>query len=155
MVTRRKARRNYLQSKGVRSGLEDRMQEYLDDKGVKYQYEEILLEYYLKERGICMDCESHNIHSKHTYKPDFYLPDYGYYIETKGRFLGKDRTKHRAVMEYHPDADIRFVFYRDDWMTGGKKKRYSDWCISKDIPYFVRVPKTTKREEILLPDEWL
>jgi len=32
------------------------------------------------------------------------------YIETKGRFLAKDRTKHILVQEQYPDIDLRFIF---------------------------------------------
>lgn len=153
-MTRRKSRRAALDALGVRSGLEDNMKKELEARGIKYTYEEVILDYFLKEKGICMDCEGHNIYSSHKYTPDFYLPDYNIYIETKGRFLGKDRTKHRAIQEFHPDADIRFVFYREGWLTKDKKTSYTGWCEGKKIPYFIRVPGTTKREEVLLPDDW-
>ena len=35
------------------------------------------------------------VHKK--YLPDFYLVDYGFYIEFKGYFTGSDRTKHILV----------------------------------------------------------
>ena len=36
----------------------------------------------------------------------------GIIIESKGRFLAKDRKKHLLIKDQHPNLEIRFVFSR-------------------------------------------
>jgi len=154
---RRDKRATLLKTKGVRSGFEDQMQIWLKEKKIAYEYEKHTFHYFLKEKGVCLDCDGTNVYSSHAYTPDFYLPEYDIYIETKGRFLGKDRTKHKAVKEFNPGLDIRIVFQRDDYLTKLRKTSYTKWCDSHDIPSFVRIlPAPTKnREEAFLPEDWL
>jgi len=68
------------------------------------------------------------------------------FLETKGRFVAKDRSKMLAVKKQHPLLDIRMVFMRDNVITEGKQKlTYSEWCEKNDIPYCVKE----------IPDSWL
>jgi len=62
------------------------------------------------------------------YRPDFQLSN-GVYIETKGRFMTKDRQKHVLIQEQHPDVDLRFVFSRSRaTLYKGSKTTYAQWC---------------------------
>lgn len=81
---------------GYRSGLEKAIMEYLSNRGVPFTY------------------ESHRIPftdpaKRRTYTPDFILPN-GIVIESKGRFLSKDRQKHILIRQQHPELELRFVF---------------------------------------------
>jgi len=139
---------------GFRSGLEKRMADELNKRGIQFEFEQAQIPYFKQaHHHKCKECGSENIYSLHNYHPDFYLPEYGFYIETKGRFLGADRKKHVAI-QATTDIDVRFVFQKNDYLTKKKKQTYTGWCDSKGLPYFVIVTKTKKREEQLLPEEW-
>ena len=80
-----------------RSGLEERVAKQLNDLKVLFEYETLKINYKKPERLAY-------------YRPDFILPN-GIIIEAKGRFLTKDRKKHRLIKEQFGDKyDIRFVF---------------------------------------------
>jgi len=66
------------------------------------------------------------------YTPDFILTGKNkkIYIETKGRFLAKDRTKHLLVQSQYPELDLRFVFTNPNAkLYKGSKTTYGEWCI--------------------------
>ena len=110
----------------------------------------------LTEDKIKFDYESRKIKYKKydtiptcTYTPDFPLVKKDgslMYLETKGRFLSADRSKHLRVKKEHPDLDIRFVFQYDNWLTKTKTSKYSDWCIKKGFKYTVGTS---------IPKEWM
>lgn len=81
---------------GFRSGLESKVADELRAQGVPVRFEQLKIEYEIPTK-------------KHKYTPDFELPN-GIIIETKGRFLSKDRAKHLLVKAQHPEIDLRFVF---------------------------------------------
>ena len=114
-----------------RSGLEKRTADFLNKRKVKFRYEEVKLKWQdLRMR---------------TYTPDFVLSN-GIIIETKGRFISSDRTKHLFVKSQHPDLDIRFVFSNPKAkLYKGAKSSYGDWCDKHGFQY--------ARETI--PVEWL
>ena len=114
-----------------RSGLEKRTADFLNKRKVKFQYEEVKLKWQdLRMR---------------TYTPDFVLSN-GIIIETKGRFISSDRTKHLFVKSQHPDLDIRFVFSNPKAkLYKGAKSSYGDWCDKHGFKY----AKET------IPIEWL
>jgi hypothetical protein len=114
-----------------RSGLEKRTADFLKKRKVKFQYEEVKLKWQdLRMR---------------TYTPDFVLSN-GIIIETKGRFISSDRTKHLFVKTQHPELDIRFVFSNPRAkLYKGAKSSYGDWCDKHGFQY--------ARETI--PVEWL
>lgn len=119
-------------SKGLRSGLEEAVNSQLIKNGIDGEYEHHIIEYVIPE-------------SKHTYKPDFRLPN-GIFIETKGRFLKEDRKKHLLIKEQHPHLDIRFVFtYPNGKLYKGSKTTYAQWCDK----YGFKWSKGT------IPEEWL
>lgn len=104
-----------------RSGLEKRTADFLNKRKVKFQYEEVKLKWQdLRIR---------------TYTPDFVLSN-GIIIETKGRFISSDRTKHLFVKSQHPDLDIRFVFSNPKAkLYKGAKSSYGDWCDKHGFQY--------------------
>ena len=114
-----------------RSGLEKRTADFLNKRKVKFRYEEVKLKWQdLRMR---------------TYTPDFVLSN-GIIIETKGRFISSDRTKHLFVKAQHPELDIRFVFSNPRAkLYKGAKSSYGDWCDKHGFQY--------ARETI--PVEWL
>jgi hypothetical protein len=116
---------------GYRSGLEHQLSLYLDEHKVKYNYENIKIEW--------------EDLAYRTYTPDFILYN-GIIIETKGRFLAADRRKHVAIKKQHPKLDIRFVFTNSRAkLSKGAKSSYADWCIKHGFRYYDRI----------IPEDWL
>lgn len=139
MVTRRK---KPLSSSGVglkygfRSGLEEKVAEFLTSKGVKFTFETLKVPYVKPE-------------TKHTYTPDFIL-DNGIIIETKGRWLLDDRKKHLLIRKQHPNLDIRILFQNANAkISKGSKTSYADFCEKHNIPYAHReIPEAWLKEEL-------
>lgn len=119
----------------LRSGLEKRTAEYLDQNKVEYEYESMIIEYVVPAKV-------------HKYKPDFILLKNGIIVEAKGRFDAATRQKMAYVIEQNPDRDIRLLFMRDNTITKSSKTKYSDWCEKRGIKYHV-----SSNGEI--PKEWL
>jgi hypothetical protein len=96
-----------------KSKLEKGMGCLLETAGIPFSYEPTRLPY-LK---------------KHHYTPDFWLDEQNFFIETKGRFLPQDRTKHLLVRELNPHIDIRFVFQQPNNKLSKKSQTtYAEWC---------------------------
>lgn len=107
---------------GFRSGLEEKVAEFLTSKGVKFTFETMKIPYVKPE-------------TKHTYSPDFIL-DNGIIIETKGRWLLDDRKKHLLIRKQHPNLDIRILFQNANAkIRKGSKTSYADFCEKHGIPY--------------------
>lgn len=86
---------------GRRSVFEKDMELLLDKAGVEHEFEPEVIPYEVSETR--------------KYTPDFRVVTKSgkvFYIETKGRFLAKERKKHLLLQKQRPDLDIRFVFYR-------------------------------------------
>jgi len=116
---------------GFRSGLEEQLHASLQERGVDGEYEQHKINYTIPE-------------SKHTYTPDFRLPN-GIYVETKGRFVTDDRKKHLLIKQQHPHLDIRFVFQNSkNKIRKGSKTTYADWCTKYGFQF---ADKT-------IPEEW-
>jgi hypothetical protein len=116
---------------GFRSGLEEQLHASLQERGVDGEYEQHKINYTIPE-------------SKHTYTPDFRLPN-GIYVETKGRFVTEDRKKHLLIKQQHPHLDIRFVFQNSkNKIRKGSKTTYADWCTKYGFQF---ADKT-------IPEEW-
>lgn len=104
----------------------------------------------LKRKGVPHEFEAHTIHflqpaRKARYTPDFVLPN-GIIIETKGRFVTKDRQKHLNVKEQHPDLDIRFVFSNPQTrISKTSSTTYAMWCHKHGFQYAAKS----------IPDAWL
>lgn len=107
---------------GFRSGLEEKVAEFLTSKGVKFTFETMKITYVKPE-------------TKHIYTPDFIL-DNGIIIETKGRWLLDDRKKHLLIRKQRPDLDIRILFQNANAkISKGSKTSYADFCEKNGIPY--------------------
>ena len=126
---------------GFRSGLEERNAEALGKTGASFAFEDHKIEYVRPER-----------HSKYT--PDFRIftrPDgtprsQPLIIETKGRFLQKDREKHLLIKRQHPELDIRFVFSNPNArISKTSKTTYAAWCEKHGFQYAKEV----------IPQAWL
>ena len=110
---------------GYRSGLEDKIAEYLNNHSVSFLYEKVKIEW--------------EDLAYRTYTPDFIL-DNGIIIETKGIFTVADRRKHLCVQQQHPKLDIRFVFENSNRkLYKNAKSTYAQWCIKYDFRYYNRI----------------
>ena len=120
---------------GYRSGLEEAVSAQLKELGIPFEYELHVLKYTVPERLA-------------KYTPDFVLPN-GIVVETKGRFVTADRTKHRLIKEQFPDLDIRFVFSNPNSTIGKKSKTtYAMWCDRLGIQYAkARIPVEWTKEK--------
>jgi hypothetical protein len=113
-----------------RSKAEKEFANVLADAKIKFEYEPNRIPYVVSK----------------TYLPDFYLVDYGFYIEFKGYFKPSDRTKHKLIKEQHPLIDIRFVFMdANKKLNKTSKTSYGFWCDQHGF----------KWAENKIPDEWL
>lgn len=109
---------------GYRSGLEETVANYLQDRNISFEYEDKAntIKYIVPAKG-------------HTYLPDFKLPN-GIIVETKGRFLLADRKKHELIKQQHPEIDIRIVFSNSKTrISKSSKTTYGMWCEKVGIPY--------------------
>jgi hypothetical protein len=104
-----------------RSGLEDRLGEFLRERGVEFSYEEDILEY--------------NVPAKvGKYKPDFRIKEI--YLETKGRFTSEDRKKMLFVFRSNPGLNLLMVFPKpNNTITRRSKTTYWMWCDKNGIPW--------------------
>lgn len=126
-----KLRRRALKA-GYRSGLEEDTAKFLKKNKVSFQYELLKIKWTdLRIR---------------TYTPDFVLPN-GIIIETKGRFIASDRSKHLTIRKQYGDTyDIRFIFSNSKArLYKGSKTTYAMWC---DKHGFLYADKE-------IPQEWL
>jgi len=118
---------------GYRSGLERDIGCQLNTSKVRWSFESERIPYTPKER---------------TYTPDFILKGQAIkiYIESKGRFLPADRSKHLLIQKQHPDLDIRFVFSNPKQkINKGSKTTYGDWCDKHGFQYATK----------WVPEEWI
>lgn len=115
---------------GYKSGLEEKIAKQIKAKGIEVEYETTFFDY--------IDPMVHKYH------PDFILPN-NIIIETKGRFLAKDRRKHLLIQKQHPEQDIRFVFSNSQSkLSKNSKTTYADWCVKHGFKYADKV----------IPDGW-
>ena len=123
---------------GFRSGLEERIATQLKAAGVPVKYEDPdnRISYRIPERTA-------------RYTPDFILTKKDgtrMVIESKGRLLLGDRTKHLLIKEQFPQIDLRFVFQQPTQkIVKGSKTRYCDWADKHNF----------KWAKGLIPQEWL
>lgn len=105
----------------------------LDKARISYEYEPCAITYEVPART-------------GRYYPDLRIKGAKWYVEIKGRFTSKDRTKHLRVKEAHPEVEVRFLFMADNKINKTSKIRYSDWAKKNGYKYHVG-------KEI--PKEWL
>lgn len=118
---------------GFRSGLEKRIADDLNIKGVPFEYEKLKIEYTIPERQA-------------KYTPDFVLLSNGIICEAKGIFDAQDRKKHLLIKQQHPHLDIRLVFSRAAApIYKGSPTTHSAWAEHHGF----------KWAERLIPEAWL
>ena len=104
---------------GFRSGLEEKVADLMVELDVKYEYESTKIPYEIQ----------------FNYTPDFLLPN-GVYLECKGLWEPEDRRKIKAVIEQHPDMDLRMVFQAPfNKISKKSKTTYAQWCDKHNIPW--------------------
>ena len=121
-----------------RSGFEVRFANDLKNRGIPFEYEHHKITYVPRIR---------------TYTPDFFIKEFGFFIETKGWFSTSDRVKHLLIREQHPELDIRFIFSNpNNRLDKNSMTTYGGWCerygflYGKDrIPDEWMILKTTKK----------
>ena len=129
-----------------RSGLEQRVAEHLEKKGIDYEFEpkEKKIEYIVPAK-------------RSLYLPDFYIKTKSgktIIIETKGIWVYEDRYKHLLIRQSSPELDIRFVFSNSRAkIRKNSKTTYADVCNGEGRGYFKGV--TWKYADKLIPEEWL
>ncbi len=124
--------RNRGVAEGYRSGLEKINQDFMKSLGVPYGYESRKIPFVEPAKN-------------RSYTPDFFLKN-GIIIETKGRFLSKDRQKHLLVREQHPNLEIRFVFSRaTSPIYKGSKTTNAKWAEKHGFCW----------AEKLIPESWM
>ena len=108
-------------SHGFRSRFEFEFAQYLAKNKIKYEYEKDKFRYIVPIKS---------------YTPDFYLKDYGFYLELKGNLDVTDRVKHLLVKEQNPSLDVRFIFPNSKKkIYKGSKTTYATWCNRHDFLY--------------------
>jgi len=83
------------------------------------------------------------------YTPDFYLPDSGLWVESKGKWDSKGRTKTLAIITTSGAIrrdNFRMLFQYNNWLTKKHNQTYLDWCEREGI--IAAVGKT-------IPEEWI
>ena len=101
-------------SHGFRSRFEFEFAQYLAKSKIKYEYEKDKFRYIVPIKS---------------YTPDFYLMDYGFYLELKGNLDVTDRVKHLLVKEQISSLDVRFIFPNSKKkIYKGSKTTYAAWC---------------------------
>ena len=104
---------------GFRSGLEEKVADLMFDLGIDYDYELTKLAYVIH----------------HDYIPDFILPN-GIYLECKGLWEPEDRRKIKAVIQQHPEIDLRMVFQAPyNKISKRSKTTYAKWCDKNNIQW--------------------
>lgn len=94
---------------------------------------------------------------EHIYLTDFKLKGNNgkvIFIETKGYFKPRDRTKHLKIREQHPEYDIRFIFMSsrirqgsDTLISKKSKTTYGSWCEQHNFLYANdKMPKAWLKE---------
>jgi hypothetical protein len=104
-----------------RSGLEDKLGNFLREHGIEFGYESDVVEYTVPEKV-------------GKYTPDFKIGEV--YLETKGRFTSEDRKKMLFVFRSNPDLNLLMVFPKPlNTITRKSKTTYADWCDKNGIPW--------------------
>lgn len=117
---------------GVRSGLEGKVCQELQNQGIQYEYEAVKVKYVSPAKP-------------HTYTPDIILPN-GIIVELKGRFIPEDRAKQLLVKQQNPDLDIRLVFSNSkSRITKRSVTTYAMWAEKSGFQY----------SDKTIPQEWL
>ena len=101
-----------------RSKFEKKVAGYIGKRRVEFRYEAAKFKFVQPAKN-------------RTYKPDFYIPTTGIYIETKGKLTHDDRTKLVWVKEQNPSIKLVILFMKsNNPIRKGSKTTYADWADS-------------------------
>lgn len=129
------------------SKFEDTIIQDLKDRGIAYEYEPKTFSYTRPvHRGRCTVCESKSCVVERSYTPDIFLLLSKTWVEAKGKFTPENRGKMEDFLKGNPGIDLRFLFQRDNWLTGKHKHKYSDWAKKQGVKYAVGTS---------IPEEWV
>lgn len=123
----------------------------LEARGIAYAYEPDALKIVIPVARVrCQVC-GEAVTRVTRYTPDFRFVRDGswFYVEAKGKLTPHERRRLEAFWEQwcgEGGYGFAVLFQRNNWLTAGKKKRYSDWAEELGIPWAVG-------ERI--PEEWL
>jgi Phage endonuclease I len=121
------------------SRFEKELYQKLSKENISVEYEPETFVYKRRTRStFCNVCGTNDTYRRAKYTPDFRIGK-SIYIEAKGYFKPETRAKMEDFISTHPDFDLRFLFGADNWLTGKKLKRYSDWAIALEVPYAIGV----------------
>lgn len=159
--------KDYARKHGFRSGFEMELANELTQLGVDFDYESSACTFkffrninnggIVDSSGVPIDYDKDwKVIQWCDYTCDFMLikaDGSPLYVETKGRFVSTDRTKHRLLKKQYPNVDIRLLFSENGKVSS--KSRYLDWAAKFGIPAALIVKPTKKREGRYIPREWL
>lgn len=112
---------------------------------LKFTYEPDVFVLFMDTPGKCGKCGHLSVQVKRRYTPDFKIN--GHYLETKGKFTSKDRSKILAFVKQYPNVSFRMLFMRDNKLNRTSKQTYSSWCNKHSIKYAVgTIPKAWIKE---------
>lgn len=118
-----------------RSMLEAFIAEQLDERGIEYSYETVILRYDQRvHNSRCTSCGHTGVVKQRTYTGDFFVGD-KVILEGKGKLTASERTKLLAIRESNPEWTIVLIFDKDNWITRNHKSRYSDWARKNNFQY--------------------
>ena len=127
-----------LKKYGFKSNYEAQQAFRLMENSIKFEYEAFSIPYEQPVRsGECKNCGDTEVVKHRVYTPDFYFPEYGIIVETKGKFDAPGRGIIENVLNSSDNIDLRMVFMRDNYLTKRKSMKYSRWCEIRGIPYAV------------------
>lgn len=126
---------------GFRSILEHEVSKALTACGIVWEYEPIerTMNYSIttKKKSVeCTDCGGNSFRQSHTYLPDFYLPDYNLFIESKGYFRqgAADRKK---LEELSKQGERIVVLFQSPNLKLSKssKTTYAQWADGRGVKW--------------------
>jgi hypothetical protein len=146
---RPRRRRGELVDGVYRSQFEAGVARDLQKRGVAFEYETSTFAITVPASAghKCASDMTHVIVRKTRYTPDFEIVvGAGWmFVETKGKFTGRDRKVAVAFKTQYPKWDYRLLFQRDNTLSKASKTRYTEWCEKHGIKCAVG-PR--------IPDEW-
>lgn len=149
---------------GWKSGLEEKLEANLDNRGIGFLFEDAVLQYTVPERTAKYTADFFLRRDRQPVQPvpeGWYLSqewwNEHFVVETKGVFETADRQKQLLIKKQYPMSDIRLVFdryIRKDGTLGkggslsplykGSKSTYASWCEKHGFIY----------ADNEVPDEW-
>lgn len=128
------------------SKFEDTIIQDLKDRGIEHEYEPETFKYVRVVRGAtCSLCGGNQAYVQRRYTPDLKIG--AFYVEIKGKLDSETRSRMEAFLAGHSEKiDLRFLFMRDNWLTGKHKTKYSDWAKKLGMKYAIGAS---------VPQEWV